>query len=213
MTCKAFLISIGIKNLYKNFKLYNGYLKETGWNHSVKQTSSVDKFGEAIPWFTYPCFRFLNTRLKKDLKIFEFGSGNSTLWFSKNSQKVFSVEHDKEWFEKLKIDLSNRGNVDYVHRTLTNGDYKNEILEYENFFDIIIIDGRDRVNCIFNSLGALKKSGVIILDNSDRDRYLEAISFLEEKGFRSIDFWGIGPMNHEEWCTSIFYRSGNCLGI
>ena len=157
MTYKAFLISIGIKNLYKNFKLYNGYLKETGWNHSVKQTSSVDKFGEAIPWFKYPCFRFLNTRLKKDLKIFEFGSGNSTLWFSKNSQKVFSVEHDKDWFEKLKIVLRNIGNVDYVHRTLTNGDYKNEILKYEKFFDIIIIDGRDRVNCVFNSIGTWKR--------------------------------------------------------
>lgn len=210
---KEFLISVGIKNSYKILKLYKGYLKESGWNKSIYNTGSIDKFGEPIPWFTYPCFHFLNNRLRNDLKIFEFGSGNSTLWFSNRTKEVISIEHNLNWYDKLKIELSNQQNVNYFYRNLSNGDYKNEILKYNNLFDIIVIDGRDRVNCIYNSLGALKESGVIILDNSDRDRYLKGISFLKKKGFRHIDFWGIGPLNHDGWCTSIFYRSHNCLEI
>lgn len=54
---------------------------------------------------------------------------------------------------------------------------------------------------------------MIIWDNSDRERYAVGFDFLKEREFRRVDFWGVGPINHQEWCTTIFYRQDNCLGI
>lgn len=35
------------------------------------------------------------------MKIFEYGSGNSTLWWSEKVDSIISVEHDKQCFEKV----------------------------------------------------------------------------------------------------------------
>ena len=91
--------------------------------------------------------------------------------------------------------------------------YSNSILAYRETFDIIVVDGRDRVECAKNSLQALKPNGVIIWDNSDRPEYEAGYEFLLNKGFKRIDFSGFGPINSRAWCTSVFYRPGNCLGI
>jgi hypothetical protein len=96
---------------------------------------------------------------------------------------------------------------------LNSGEYQNEILNYNKVFDIIIIDGRERVQCSMNSLNALKENGVIIWDNSDRLKYAKGYNFLLSNGFKRIDFSGLGPINPHAWCTSIFYRVGNCLDI
>ena len=85
--------------------------------------------------------------------------------------------------------------------------------EFVAEFDCVVIDGRDRVNCARHALGALTAGGVIVWDNSDRDCYQEGFDFLRDHGFRRIDFWGLGPINAYPWCTSIFYRDGNCLGL
>ncbi|HAY39752.1 MAG TPA: FkbM family methyltransferase, partial [Desulfobacteraceae bacterium] len=84
---------------------------------------------------------------------------------------------------------------------------------YKDIFNIIVIDGRDRVNCAKNSLKALKGDGVIIWDNSEREYYQEGYSYLIQNGFRRLDFEGLGPIGIREWCTSIFYRDNNCFEI
>ena len=33
----------------------------------------------------------------------EIGSGGSTLYFSKHVQNYYSIEHDKSWFEMVKL--------------------------------------------------------------------------------------------------------------
>lgn len=80
-------------------------------------------------------------------------------------------------------------------------------------YHIIIIDGRDRVNCIKNSIKCLKPEGVIVLDDSERTQYLEGIRFLLNEGFKKIDFWGISPGLSYKKSTTIFYTENNCLGI
>ena len=42
-----------------------------------------------------------------------------------------------------------------------SADYANEITKYNAEFDVIVIDGSDRVRCARNSLAALKPNGVI----------------------------------------------------
>ena len=75
-----------------------GYLLEVGWFNSFMSHKSVDKYGQSIPWFSYPFIDFLTPRLSKELTVFEFGSGNSTSFFAQRVKKVISIEHNKEWY-------------------------------------------------------------------------------------------------------------------
>jgi tRNA A58 N-methylase Trm61 len=144
--------------------------------------------------------------------VFEYGSGSSTLWWAKRVFRVVSFEHDHAWYNKLLKLIPE--NVEYVYCEMTpNGDYSRGVKKYSNMFDIIVIDGRDRVNCAKNSLGALKEDGVIIWDNSERSKYAEGYAFLKDNGFKRIEFTGIGPVNSFAWSTTVFYRNKNCLAI
>lgn len=189
-----------------------GYLMKTGWYTSVAKQLPVDHDGRPLPWYTYSSIAFLEGRTRSCMRIFEYGSGNSTLWWAKRVQSVVACENDESWFRK--ISEMSPDNVDYRHCELEpGGDYCKMVALFDREFDVVIIDGRDRVNCARNSLGALKEDGVVIWDNSDREKYREGYDFLLCNGFRRIDFWGLGPINPYQWCTSVFYRQDNCLGI
>ena len=146
------------------------------------------------------------------MTVFEYGSGNSTFWLSKRVVSVISYEHDFSWYNSIKQKLPE--NVDYRYCELERGGkYCKGVLKYNKEFDIVIIDGRDRVNCSKNVIDSLKDCGVIVWDNSDREEYKEGYDFLEDNGFRRLDFTGLGPINSYEWCSSLFFRDNNCFGI
>lgn len=206
--------SFSISNLFFSFStLSRAYLKESGWLLSVKKGIPVDRDGVELPWFTYSSIEFISEKLNSTLSVFEYGSGNSTLWFSRSVDEIISVEHDLGWHSKMAEKMKLKTNVNYFFRDLESGEYEKEILNYKEKFDVVIIDGRQRIQCTFNSIDALKADGVIIFDNSDRDSYDEAYSFLGSKGFKRINFWGLGPINSYSWCTSVFYREKNCFNI
>ena len=198
------------------FALYSlrkrGYLFEMGWLESHRQKAAVDLEGRPIPWITYPSLTFLENRVRKEFVVFEWGSGNSTLWWANRVKRVMSCEHDRVWYEKMKNLLPT--NAELSHIALTEGEeYARAILKHVDEFDIVVIDGRDRVNCAKNVLSALKSSGVIVWDNGDRPAYQDGYDFLASNGFRRIDFYGPGPVNLYSWSTTIFYGDGNCLGL
>jgi hypothetical protein len=192
--------------------MLNGALIEDGWYKSYNTKTSVDKNGNPVPWCTYPFIKFIETRLKNNFNVFEFGCGNSTLWYASRVGYIKCVEHNKEWFDNISQKLPE--NASAVFREIENGgSYSKEVLKERMKYDIIIIDGRDRVNCIFNSVDALADNGTIILDNSDRLQYKEGIAYLIDKGFRKIDLIGMSPVTSHNNHTSIFYRDNNCLNI
>lgn len=196
-------------NEYSN-KLEVGYLKESGYFQSIITESSVDKQGNPIPWLTYPCIEFLESRIVDSMSVLEYGMGNSTLWWKKRVSTVISIEHDLKWFKKITQQNPELQGV-FVELEY-NGDYCREVLKY-NELDIAIIDGRDRVNCVKNSVKSLKSSGVIIWDDTDRESYSEGIELLKQQGFKQLDFVGMKPMSQYKSQTSIFYKDDNCLGI
>ena len=193
--------------------LKSDYLMREGWLDSVRNGLPCDKKGNPLPWFTYPSIHFIENRLTSSFSVFEYGSGNSTLWFAKQVQQVVSLEHDLEWYDRMKPSFSAFDAITYHHEDLEAGNYAGRIKEFSSAFDIIIIDGRKRIECAKNSLQALKQDGIIIWDNSDRDAYQEGYQFLMDNGFKRLDFWGLGPINSYSWCTSVFYRSQNCFNI
>jgi hypothetical protein len=188
-----------------------GYLSTTGWFRSHVLSSSVDARGEPLPWITYSSLRFLEPRLNPEMEVFEFGSGASTLWWARRARSVVSCEHDREWLERTRALAP--ANVQLMYAAGTGPEYAGAILAYNSKFDVVVIDGVDRVSCARNCIGALKPSGVILWDNTDREEYRPGFELLRSQGFRRVDFIDMTPINLFECSTSIFYRDGNCLGL
>jgi hypothetical protein len=183
-----------------------------GWLKSAVEKRALDRTGEPCPWYTYPALHFIAERILPSWKIFEYGSGQSTLWWGARVARVIAVEHHKGWADHVASQAPRH--VTIVHLELEyGGDYGREILQHELAFDVVIIDGRDRNHCAKSALERISPKGVFIWDNSDRPRYQDGYDMLKAVGFRRIDFHGRGPVNINPWMTSIFYRSDNVMGI
>ncbi len=160
-----------------------------------------------VPWTTQASIKTFRRILTKNMIGFEYGSGNSTVFFAKHLKHLTSVEHNQDWFNIVKGNLEKLGltNVDYhfipmgkkedktysfyQDFALTESDFQirteyhdyfSFIKEYpNNHFDFIIVDGRARVECCLNAIPKLKSSGIFVLDNSDRARYKPVFKVLE----------------------------------
>lgn len=190
----------------------SGYLIDKGWFKSSKQNKCIDKNEKVLPWLTYPFVDFISSRLNSDMKVFEYGSGYSTIWWASRVKEVVSIEHNKGWYDNMVKQVPSNVNIEYVGLEY-GGEYCKKALRYTSSFDIMVIDGRDRVNCTKNCISALKPNGIVVFDNAEREQYNEAFNFLFKNGFSRIDFYGIGPINIDGYCTSIFYRDSNCIMI
>ena len=189
-----------------------GYLAEIGWFQTLKSRSPVDENGEPIPWVTYSFIDFIKTRITKGHSIFEFGSGNSTFFYAKSAGRVVSVEHDQDWFNK--ISATKPANSEMIFCELkTDGEYCRKPISLGQKFHMIIVDGRDRVNCCLQAVNALTEDGVIVLDDSEREFYQPAIQYFTGLGFKQLPFSGISPGLFYRKSTTIFYKEHNCLGI
>ena len=200
-----------IKNIGELHLWKLGYLRETGWIRSRREGGAVDKDGEPIPWYTYPAIRFLEDRIPSDVRVFEFGMGNSTCWWGKRAAQVTTVEHDRSWYEKVARSMP--GNVEVTLAPVDSDDYIAAAARSDAAFDILIIDGRRRVRCCENSIDKLSARGVVIWDDFHREHYRSRSGFLRDAGFKELPFWGMTPLVAREALTSIFYRQENCLGL
>lgn len=191
---------------------HKGYLTDIGWFKAFDSRQAVDGQGNPIPWVTYSFIDFIQNRLHSQLAVFEYGSGNSTLFYAKKVKRVVSVEHDESWYRKLANEKIENAELIFCRLDM-GGLYSKKAASLNEKFDVIIVDGRDRVNCCIHAINALTEQGVIVLDDSEREVYEDARLFLTEKGFKEIPFSGISPGLFYEKCTSVFYKSDNCLGI
>lgn len=73
--------------------LVRGYLESSGWNESADRKLPL-RDGEPVPWFTYAAIDFLERELSNDVKLFEYGGGNSTLFWGRRLKEVRTVDHD-----------------------------------------------------------------------------------------------------------------------
>lgn len=186
-------------------------LRKLGWFRSLDQGMCVDAAGDPVPWYTYPAIAFLAERVPADARVFEFGIGNSTLWWAAHAAKVTACEGNQQWFDRIAPKMP--ANTTALFFDESSEDYATAAARRGEPFDILVIDGRQRVASCAASLPLLSDAGVVIWDNAERPRYAEGFAMLEAGGFRRLNFWGMGPLNTYEWLTSVFYRPGNILGI
>jgi len=194
--------------------LTNEYISKIGWVRSLLEQKVIDASGKPIPWYAYPAIDILTQKenLLKYLNVFEFGCGYGTQWWAAKAHKVTIIEHNREFYDKMVLTFPK--NVRTIYKPLSPGGEYSKILKrlLPIKFDIIIIDGRDRVNCCYNCIDSLTDQGVIIFDNSNRKEYVKGKEYLKNAGFKELQLFGFSPMVPvAENSTSFFYRTNNCL--
>jgi len=190
----------------------SSYLYETGWFKSLKKEYPCKRSGEELPWMNYAVIAFLQNRLNRSMRLFEFGSGYSTIFYAKLVDNVIAVEHNAEWFDVITDRLPSNAKVIY-HEKIEKSNYCKATNAFNQKFDVIVVDGFDRVNCMLNALSSLKDNGVLILDDSRRASYQEGIDYYERNGFKSLKFEGIKPTGVGLDITTVLYRVDNCFNI
>lgn len=190
----------------------DSYLVATGYLQSKISGIPHDLQRNALPWMNYAIIDFLKERLNGTQSVFEYGSGYSTLFFAGRVKEVVSVEYNQKWFKKVAELVSGMTNVELIYKALEDN-YVTCIAEKQKQFDIILVDGRKRVECAFNAKNYLTDKGVIILDDAERERYSEIRNFYTGAGYRCLTFTGLKATGFRIASTAIIYKSDNCLGI
>jgi hypothetical protein len=191
------LVPMSVKTTIKCWKILE---LEYGHRRSYLSQSCVDREGKPIPWYTYPAIEYIRQLDFSDKVIFEYGSGNSSRFWSALAKRVVSVEDDKEWYEK--IQTSSGDNSKLVLATDKTA-YIDEILNYDPF-DVIIVDGSHRYECAQQALKRLRPGGLIILDNSDW--FVKTTRLLRESDLIQVDMAGFAPINAYTSTTSFFFH-------
>lgn len=220
------VFSVASFRYYLRIKRPGLFIKEqfrfSRW-HQFRNTNEGTLYYQ-IPWLVFSCIDFLDNWLKPDMKVFEYGSGGSTLYFAQKADKLFSIEHDPEWYliTKTAIEERNINNIEYSLFEPETDDafHKKDILASENclssriefsnknftnyvksidrfqnnYFDAVIVDGRARQSCIAYSIPKIKKGGILLLDNAERNYYIETNPEMEDaEKWRRLDFIGHFP--------------------
>ena len=185
-----------------------GQMIEEDYGHylSIATSSSVNKNFEPLPWFTYPAIQYLQQLDLSQKNIFEWGSGNSSLFFAERSKSVLSIEDNPEWYEKI----SKQKKPNHTIILISKEELFTCILSTGKKYDVIVIDGdNSRSSCIEPALRSLASNGMIILDNSDW--FKNSAKRIREAGLIQVDMHGFGPINDYPWTTSFFLTRDFCF--
>ncbi len=119
-------------------------------------------------WMNLKMQKWFDNNLKKDMRVFEYGSGNSSKYIASKVKEIICVEDSEKWYafnkkgapKNMKIILA-KNKMDYVNNIKNKG-----------LFDIIIVDGNYRKECFESALKRLKVGGYLVFDNLERPENL-----------------------------------------
>lgn len=200
------------------------------WKRSLAHGNPLD---DRRPWITYGAIDFLDKLVVAGTRCFEWGCGGSTAFLLDRGGVVTSIEHDPQWYERLKARLAS-GKVqsdlrlipaadaceasgdpsdaqqyfssDPRHGAQSFRDYVSAIdEESDDGLDLVLIDGRARPACIRHARRKVRPGGWLVLDNADRAHYQPAIRSLLN-GWRRRDFAGPIPYVEHFVCTSAWQK-------
>lgn len=161
------------------------------------------------PYLTSGAINWLNSFLKPHMHAFEWGSGGSTIFIASRVKLSFSVEHDKNWYKKILQTLLEKEYFNCHYLLLEN--LANTYITYidyfpDNFFDFILVDGRNRNICIAHALNKVKQGGRLMLDNSDRENYAPGRKLLQDWQRRDFRGCGIEKYKGETWQATVWKK-------
>jgi hypothetical protein len=75
------------------------------WLSALGSNYTVDA---KIPWITFDAFDFISDHLPPTLRVFEYGSGGSTLFWSGLGGNITTIEHDLAWYNLMHSKIGSR---------------------------------------------------------------------------------------------------------
>lgn len=187
------------------------WVRSLGAIHDLERLVDLD-----VPWWTYNAIDVVSDFLEAhpDARVFEYGSGASTIWLARRAGHVTSVEHHAGWHERMVAALAARGDLcpvdlrlvspdgipasDALYISKKAGEKGQSFADYagaigaqpDALYDLIVIDGRARNACLAHAEAHLAPGGMIVFDNTGRGRYMRAI---EASGFAAQHLGGLTP--------------------
>jgi predicted O-methyltransferase YrrM len=126
------------------------------------------------PWIPFSAKAALEKVLNKQSRVWEIGSGNSTLWFADRVGHITSIEADTNWFNQLQAIIAKEGlsNVDlrYEWHGHRMADFSSTP---DGSLDLLVVDGGPRGQCLLNGFPKVKSGGLVYLDNWDVPAFWE----------------------------------------
>lgn len=198
-----------LKYLFRKPKMFFYY---GHWLNSLKPGHSP--LEDQFPWIVYEAVSWLKSYLRPEMRVFEWGSGGSTLFIAKRVKTLVSVEHDSDWYCMVDKKIQEAGfeNIHYkleIPRKSEQIDPFNASSDDRFFgcsfskyvqaidcysrssFDLVVVDGRARSGCIKHAISRVSPGGYLLLDNSERAEYVLGKQLLIE--WRKKVFRGPGP--------------------
>ena len=120
------------------------------------------------PWLTADSVRLLDQLIKPTDVGVEFGSGRSTIWFARRMAQLTSVEHNKEWYEKVRRMIAENDLDRKIDYRKAEGEeaYLGQIDTFEDSsIDVCLVDGIYRDKCALAMVPKLKPGALLIVDN------------------------------------------------
>lgn len=193
-------------NLVVNPDLLIPYIKHNFWGRG-RLPMDLE-----LPWWSYRAIEHVDT-LIEGKRIFEYGTGGSTIRFAKKAKLIKAVEDDKKWMDLVKSKLNDQAikNVEICYEPFDfinpSGFMESKYLKTvdNEEFDIIIIDGQDhtfneRIKCFQYVEPRMKTGQFIILD--DFWRYEKLINANRAKSVKIFE--SVGPCRVGVTSTAVF---------
>lgn len=194
---------------------------------ALSRRANHSAISDEVPWIPFRAVRWLEQRLRPDMRAFEWGSGGSTLFLAKRLSELVSVEHDPTWHAVVAERIRAGGHSNCKYRLIppsparpegtpfgsgqrgsTHLDFESYVRAIEvhpdGYFDLIMIDGRARMACLSAAWSKVRVGGLILLDNSNYDRYQPHLE--GPSGFDRTDIADVSPYGGEVWTQSTIWR-------
>jgi len=181
--------------------------------------------GPGEPWLVKAAIPFLNQHLDGRWRGLEWGGGSSAPWYLNRLSSLITIEHDRDWYDRLRSHLFGAKRFEIlkrddpaswqllwlpatetgdVHYRGSNGRFYKQYVcsaALHGTYQFIAIDGRARCACLALAASLLYTpkrlgGGLVVLDNSERDEYQEAIRDCIPPEWQRHDF------HNGEWQTT-----------
>ena len=139
-----------------------------------------------LPWWSLSAIRELEKYLDPKHRVFEWGSGGSSVFLAKRCKELTTIEQDQHWFDQVEKIINDQQikNSRLLRRDINLENEKAFLSSpyaksLQTTFDVIIIDGEDhfgpesswsaRESCFYLAEDWISKDGgLIIVDDSWR---------------------------------------------
>lgn len=159
-----------------------------------------------LPWLTFDAIRAIDDHLVFGDRLFEYGSGHSTLYWAQRGIFVVSMEDDPVWFELAGTKLATLPNAT-LHFAADKAGYVRGIDVVDDDFDVILVDGTFRMECIEAAVSRIRPGGLLVVDNTDW-HWFSDIDQRVPNTWRKMVFDGCAPFIGYPSQTTIWKKPG-----